>query len=90
MNNFVVVMKDPATGEEKNLTMPGPRRPAENSCRRFKAIGMENIFVAENKKKKPRRKNKPVAAKVDLDNMPENEEAWINTLVKNLEVDRGS
>ena len=83
-NNFVVVMRDPVTGEEKNLTMPGPRRPAENSCRRFKAIGMENIFVAENKKKRRRKKSE----KINFDAMPDNEQDWVSSLVKNLEVDK--
>ena len=27
---YVVVMKDPITGEEKNLTMPAAKQPAEN------------------------------------------------------------
>ena len=85
-NNFVVVMKDPITGEEKNLTMPGPRRPAENSCRRFKSIGMENIFVAENKKKP--RKQKKVEKQPKLDSMPDTEEEWVNSLIKNLEGDK--
>ena len=56
--NHVVVMRDPTTGEEKNLTMPGPQRSAENSCRRFKAIGIENIFGEEQKKRKRTRKKK--------------------------------
>lgn len=83
--NFVVVMKDPITGEEKNLTMPGPRRPAENSCRRFKSIGMQNIFVAENKKK---RRPKKVEKAIDISSMPESEEEWVNALVKNMEIDK--
>ena len=84
MSKFVVVMKDPVTGEEKNLTMPGPRRPAENSCRRFKEIGMKNIFVAENKKKARNKRD----TKINLDAMPDNEQDWISSLVKNLEVDK--
>ena len=85
MSNYVVVMKDPVTGEEKNLTMPGPRRPAENSCRRFKSIGMQNIFVAENKKK---RRPKKVEKAIDISSMPESEEEWVNALVKNMEIDK--
>ena len=84
-NNFVVIMKDPVTGEEKNLTMPGPRRPAENSCRRFKMIGMKNIFVGVNKKKKKKKEKVDPAAFAP---MPESEEEWVSSLVKNLEVEK--
>tara|TARA_R100000008_G_C3505417_1_gene125915 strand:+ start:363 stop:608 length:246 start_codon:yes stop_codon:yes gene_type:complete len=77
-------MKDPITGEEKNLTMPGPRRPAENSCRRFKQIGMKNIFVAQNKKKVRKQKKE----NINFDALPETEQDWVNSLVKNLEVDK--
>ena len=56
--NYVVVMRDPLTGEEKELTMPGPLKGAKNSCRRFKDIGIENIFVEEQKKKRRKRKKK--------------------------------
>ena len=80
---YVVVMKDPITGEEKNLTMPSAKYPTENSCRRFKAIGMKNIFVRENKRKA--RKPKPLVDNVVLDSMPDNEEDWVNQLVKNIE-----
>ena len=79
-------MKDPITGEEKNLTMPSPLRPTQNSCRRFKQIGMENIYVGVNTKKLPKKKTKVDAAVFAP--MPESEEEWANTLVKNLEIDK--
>jgi len=85
-NNFVVVMKDPITGEEKNLTVPSPRSPTENSCRRFKNIGVQNIFVAKNKKKP--RKQKKVEKQPDFSSMPDDEKEWVNSLVKNLEVNK--
>ena len=78
---YVVVMKDPITGEEKNLTMPAAKQPAENSCRRFKSIGMKNIFVRQSKRK--------VAPKPQLKEifspLPETEQDWVNQLVKNME-----
>ena len=85
-NNFVVVMKDPATGIEKNLTMPSPRRPTENSCRRFKNIGMQNIFVAEKKRKRKKKQEKIDPPSLEL--LPDNEKEWMEFLVKNLEVDK--
>ena len=84
-SNYVVIMKDPITGEEKNLTMPSPLRPTQNSCRRFKQIGMENIYVGVNKKKSRKKKEIDTAAFAP---MPESEEEWANTLVKNLEIDK--
>ena len=55
---YVVIKRDMDTGEEVNLTMPGPRRSTESSCRRFKNIGIENVFVTEYKKQKRKRKGK--------------------------------
>ena len=86
-NNFVVIMKDPITGEEKNLTMPGPQKPAMNSCRRFKRIGMENIYVGVNKKK-PAKKKKSKVDTAAFAPMPESEEEWANSLVKAMEIDK--
>ena len=85
-NNYVVIMKDPITGEEKNLTMPSPLRPTQNSCRRFKRIGMENIYVGVNKKKT--RKKKEQGDTAAFAPMPESEEEWVNSLVKNMEIDK--
>ena len=79
---YVVVMRDPVTGEEKNLTMPSAKYPTENSCRRFKAIGMKNIFVQESKRKT---KVKPFVDRIAMGEMPESEEEWANQLVKNIE-----
>lgn len=86
VNNFVVIMRDPITGEEKNLTMPGPQKPAMNSCRRFKRIGMENIYVGVNKKKTNKKKQKVDPAV--LAPMPESEEEWANSLVKAMEISK--
>ena len=83
-SNFVVIMKDPITGEEKNLTMPSTFGPTQNSCRRFKRIGMENIYVGVNKKKSHKKKQKVDTA--SFAPMPESEEEWVNSLVKNMEV----
>ena len=85
-NNYVVIMKDPITGEEKNLTMPSPLRPTQNSCRRFKRIGMENIYVGVNKKKTRKKKEKVDTAAFAP--MPESEEEWVTSLVKNMEIDK--
>lgn len=85
-SKYVVIMKDPITGEEKNLTMPSPLRPTQNSCRRFKRIGMENIYVGVNKKKSRKKKEKVDSAAFAP--MPESEEEWVNSLVKNMEIDK--
>lgn len=79
---YVVVMKDPITGEEKNLTMPSARQPTENSCRRFKNIGMKNIFVRESKRKVAKKKPAP---KEFFTPLPETAQEWANQLVKNME-----
>jgi len=79
---YVVVMKDPITGEEKNLTMPSAKLPTENSCRRFKAIGMKNIFVRESKRKVARKKPK---LEEFFGPLPETEEEWANKLVRDME-----
>ena len=86
-NNFVVIMRDPITGEEKNLTMPGPEKPAMNSCRRFRQIGMENIYVGVNKRKPTKKKKERVDPAV-LAPMPESEEEWANSLVKAAKVNK--
>ena len=86
-SNFVVIMKDPITGEKKNLTMPSSFGPTQNSCRRFKRIGMENIYVGVNEKK-PRKRKKQKVDTVAFAPLPDNEEDWVNSLVKNLEVDK--
>lgn len=79
---YVVVMKDPITGEEKNLTMPSAKQPTENSCRRFKEIGMKNIFVQESRRQVKKVKQ---PLKEMFEPLPETEQDWVNQIIKNME-----
>ena len=79
---YVVVMKDPITGEEKNLTRPSAKQPTENSCRRFKEIGMKNIFVQESRRRVKKVKQ---PLKEMFEPLPETEQDWVNQIIKNME-----